>query len=571
MNSYPKHVERPVHILDGIWDFTFLGEDTDLDSLDVSQLCFDALMPVPSAFDVYPRYAGRRGTAVYRTRATITPGTRSRLRFHGLGMWARILVDGQAIAEHALPYTGFWVDVPPTQHDERELVVVIDNRFDVERVPLQEQYFDFYAYGGIFRSVEWHEVPECCIERVHVTTVDWAAGTVEAKVVLHGSDVDSMDFRASIDGREEQHFPGVPVHDSIANLDLSVSNPAPWHPDSPALHTLHVRTADDDIIERFGLRSVEATAGKIAVNGAEVKLCGFNLHQFHPQYGPALPDQQLVQDLQLLKDLGCNFVRGAHYPQDQRFLDLCDELGFLVMEESLGWQPKPAHFQNAAFCSAQELQTRMMVQTSFNHPSVIMWGFLNEGESHKEESRVLYERLVSCIRDEDPGRLVSYASNHPSDDINFDLVDVICINAYPGWYASDLERVAPHDEIMPYMESVLEDISRRGFGDKPFVLSEIGAGAIYGWRDPLHAHWTEEYQAKYMDIVCGQVLPDPRVSGVTIWHFCDYRTSATAWALGRPRGYNNKGIVDEYRRPKLAYEVVKRNFMAVSGRGGRSQ
>jgi len=147
----------------------------------------------------------------------------------------------------------------------------------------------------------------------------------------------------------------------------------PWSPSDPKLHTLRVRTNGDDIIERFGIRELKIDDGKMLLNGEPLKLLGYCRHEAHPQFGPALPEQQLLHDLQILKDLGCNFVRGAHYPQDQRFLDLCDELGFLVKEESLGWNAPVEDFQNPVFCDLQEQQTRLMVRNSINHPSVIIF------------------------------------------------------------------------------------------------------------------------------------------------------------------------------------------------------
>jgi beta-glucuronidase len=191
---------------------------------------------------------------------------------------------------------------------------------------------------------------------------------------------------------------------------------------------------------------------------------------------------------------------------------------------------------------------------------VALWGFLNEGASHKPESRAIYERLATTLRALDSTRLVTYASMHPLDDLNLDLVDVVSINCYPGWYAQDKELVAPSDEIVPRLDAIRASLEKRGFGGKPFLVSEIGAGAIYGWRDPLHAHWSEEYQQEYLREVCEEVVKNPAIAGVALWQFCDGRTYASARALMRPRAFNNKGTLDEYRRPKLAYGTVRRIF-----------
>jgi beta-glucuronidase len=559
MMPYPHFPSRQVHCLDGLWDFAWLGEDVSLTDLDIQALGFAEKMPVPGCFDASPAYAGKRGTVAYRTTVRVTPGTAGLLSFGALGMWSRIYVDGEALAEPRMPYSQIDIPVAPADFATREIVVVNDNRFDRERMPLLEQFFDFYAYGGMFRSVHWHELPARALDRVEITPVDSAAGLIQALVRFRDAGTAVLPARIAFDGGTFVPV-DLKVQDGVAVLELKVPNPTLWTPESPVLHTLSLRVGEDAIVERFGLRTVGSEGGRITVNGTPVKLLGYCRHEAHPQYGPALPLDQLVQDLQLLRDLGCNFVRGSHYPQDPRFLDLCDELGFLVFEESMGWGQKPEHFTDPAFQRLQVAQTQTMVRKSFNHPCVIIWGFLNEGASNTPESRDLYEQLAGTLRAMDPTRLVTYASMHPFNDLNLDLVDVVSINCYPGWYAQDKEKMAPSDEIVPKLDDIRASLAERGFGDKPFIVSEIGAGAIYGWRDPLNAHWSEEYQEAYLREVCEEVVANDAITGVALWQFCDCRTYASCRALTRPRAFNNKGTLDEYRRPKAAYRVVRSIF-----------
>lgn len=118
-------------------------------------------------------------------------------------------------------------------------------------------------------------------------------------------------------------------------------------------------------------------------------------------------------------------------------------------------------------------------------------------------------------------------------------------------------KVYPLDEIVPFMNNAIETVESYGGGDKPLIFSEIGAGAIYGWRDQLAGHWSEEYQSDHLEVVIKEIQTNPRFSGVAIWQYCDGRTYASSRALGRPRAFNNKGTLDEYRRPKLAYRTVR--------------
>ena len=229
----------------------------------------------------------------------------------------------------------------------------------------------------------------------------------------------------------------------------------------------------------------------------------------------------------------------------------------------MGWNNTSGHYADQAFFNAQIRQTQHLVANSFNHPSVIIWGFLNEGDSTQESNRGMYAALFDIVRKADPSRLVTYASNRGKKDLFFEMCDIVSINAYPGWYASDNEKARPLDEIVPYLEDFMQELDRRGIGEKPFIISEIGAGAIYGWHDRFRVHWSEEYQADYLGIVANYVVKTPRVSGLAIWHFADARTYTTSYALGRPRTINDKGTLDEYRRPKMAYEVVKKAFHSI--------
>lgn len=557
MNSlkpYPRHLLRKVHLADGVWDFTFLG-DIACDKLDLDQIVYDDVMPVPAAFDALPAYAGRRGLAVYRRKISVTPGRPSRLHFEAVSLRCRIYVDGRLLGEHACGYTGFWVDVPAGDFQDRELVVVVDNRFDFHRSPLHEHYFDFYQWGGIIRSVWIHEVGGSYLEDAFVRTIDPVVGDIHVQVHIAGANGTPLSVELD----------GLPVGTYLASarmeLRCRVPEPQPWSPGTPHLHHLRLRLGDDDIIIRFGLRTVEARDGQLMLNGEPVELRGYNRHESHPQFGPALPLSLLVADLQQLRDLGANFVRGSHYPQDQRFLDLCDEMGFLVWEEGIGWGQRARQLEDAGFRKAHLAMLEEMVCTSRNHPCVILWGVLNELGSNESCARPVLEESINLIRQLDPTRPVTYATMFPLEDLCYDLADVIAHNIYPGWYGcEDVED--PLSLIVPHIHKCIAHVDSLGHRAKPYIISEIGAEGLYGWHDALNGFFTEEYQAAYIETVLREVAANARITGIALWHFSDARTYVGGRALVRPRAFNNKGTVDEYRRPKRAYEHVKRLWRA---------
>jgi beta-glucuronidase len=196
-----------------------------------------------------------------------------------------------------------------------------------------------------------------------------------------------------------------------------------------------------------------------------------------------------------------------------------------------------------------------MVAAAFNHPCVIMWGILNEAHTELEECRPAFERLLNRLRELDATRPVTFADCHHTNCKLFDLPDIIAINCYPGWYVKGLA------DIPAELDSLIEHVKSIGRGNKPLIISEIGAEAMWGWRDWNQQKWTEQYQSKLLESVIRHLFMKRKdVAGLAIWQFCDIRTFD---AQGRARGFNNKGVVDEYRRPKMAYETVKRLFSAL--------
>jgi len=551
--------------LNGLWDFVFLGK-CDLEEFRPASVARWEKALVPSAFDALPQHAGKRGAAAYRRWIAVPPGRSAKLEFGAVSMWCRIFLDGKAVRDHACGYAPFEIAVPPSELALREVVVLADNRFDFARVPMHEEYFDFYQYGGIIRDVRLRVLPESgpFLRSVHVIpTEGYREGWVKVRIRWGGEASGDIDLALSFDcsGREVAR---VTAEDGSTELELSVPEPDLWSPENPHRHELAVAVLEggrevDQMTVRFGLRRVEARDAALWLNGKKLILKGVNRHEWHPNFGPCTPELQMAADLQILKDLGCNFVRGCHYPQDQRFLELCDEMGFLVWEENLGWGQREKTFASDKFRHDHRESLRAMVEASMNHPSVIFWGFLNEAGSDKPYVREIFEESAAFLRSLDPSRLVTYASMYVETDLHYDVADVISINIYPGWYGCEGEE-HPLDLIAPRLETCLRVISERGFGGKPVLVSEIGAEGLYGWRDAHHDFFTEEFQAAYLQRACEAVLNEARCCGIAIWHFSDVRTYGGGWSLKRPRTFNNKGILDEYRRPKAACGVVREIF-----------
>ncbi len=578
--------------LNGSWEFRF-EEGKSIE--EVANPAFRAtdVMTVPGCWDLMPAWYLRRGTALYRRAFSLDrPVENAWLVVDGMGLRGDFRIDGRPLGVHPYPYSRLEIPTGPLAAGVHTLFAALDNRFDWATMKLARPYYDFYFHGGFYRGVSL----AFDNRRLFVRTRDWRTGVVEIEAVNFAE----RDFEATL-VFDDAHEVSAAFRGGRATV--RVPDARPWSPADPHLHTVallpspqspnppttqppnHQTTQPPNppkgpsapvLRTRFGIRRVEAHDRRIWLNGEPVFLRGVNRHDTHPDFGPAVPEAQMLKDLQLLKSLGGNFVRGAHYPQSQRFLDLCDELGILVWEESLGWgngqdytDREDVELADSGFAEAQVIQTRNMVRQSFNHPSVVIFGFLNEVAGHRPEAKALADRLIDVIRAEDSGRLVSFACNRWRDDLCHERTDIVAFNSYPGTIPinpgmpcelAEKVRDSPHggfDTIVRHF--------RAKYPDKPIVVSESGCGGLYGLHDPAAGWNSEEFQEEYLRDILETLWANPDVAGYAIWQMNDNRTyhRNSPGTQGKPfAGFSIAGLFDGQRRPKLAAATVRRFFAA---------
>ncbi|MBR0458848.1 MAG: hypothetical protein IJJ26_06400 [Victivallales bacterium] len=554
---YPLYPKRDIIPLDGLWDFR-LERQKLLEDITPEDFHFDDWMSVPGCFDTNNQYKHLRGTALYHTTfQTSSPAEDALLKFDGFGLQLKVWLDGKPIGSSKLPYSAIEMRTGPLPAGPHELVAVLDNRLDPQRMKLFLDYYDFYAFGGFYRSVSLHLLPKEAISRVQIRTLDWEAGRVSLDFLFEGEAPNTVKYRFDTETEFHEANPRQTLVTSVPNFRL-------WSPEHPELHTLEVQTADDAIVEQFGVRQVATGDGKILINGKPVYLCGVNRHQSHPEFGAAEPAQLEIEDIQNIRRMNCNFIRGCHYSQGQRFLDTCDRTGMLVWEESLGWGNAAEQLKDPEFIELQKEQIRLMIRNSINHPSVIIWAFLNEFHSHTPEGHNITKILTQTIRDEDHSRLVTFACHRTQDDISNEFTDIISVNSYPGWIGGSIEEKrqdrAPWIrkrflEIVDYMRSWQPS-------NKPMIVSEVGASCLYGFHDDESIQWTEEFQAAFTRDAIREIFAIPEYCGITLWHYCDANTFVLKAGdiRSKPLAINAAGLFDQYRRPKLAANVVRELF-----------
>lgn len=519
--------------LGGSWSFRF-EDGKSIEEVANGDFTATDVVPVPACYDMMPKWYMKRGTGLYRRTFTLNaPMADAVLVVDGMGVRAKFELDGKDLGVHPYPYARLEIPVGALSAGEHVIFAAVDNILKWPRVKLARPYYDFYFYGGFYHGVKLVENRP----KVFARTLDYKTGKVEIEV----------------DGGEKRTM-------EIPDFKL-------WSPDSPNLTTIDVAGRK----VRFGIRQIEAKGGKLYLNGVELFLKGFNRHESEWLNGAATSDALMIQDIQRLKALGGNFIRGAHYQQCERFLDLCDENGILVWEESLGWGNgqdytcksfPPSELTDTEFCDLQIKQTRDMVRASFNHPSVVIYGFLNECASGKPECKVLVDRLIETIRAERSGRLVTFACNVGSRDVCNENTDLVSINAYPGTIPMQpgTEVELAENVRKTFNEAVA--MFRKRYPKKPIMVSECGCGAVSGLRGEYASPTTEEFQEEYLKDIMETLWANPDVSGFSIWQMNDGRTRERfgGKAVSSMFGGSVAGVFDRQRRPKLSAETVRRFF-----------
>lgn len=545
IRTFATHTIRPQEELSGLWRFSVSGRPS-------------LMAAVPSCWETYPGYGSYRGQAVYSRK--IQTGGNVRLAFEGVSHTADVYLDGAPIAHHYNAYTPFETVVPNVPAGEHLLEVRVSNEFSESSALHLEN--DYYSYGGISRPVALETVPDVYIEWVHLTPVRsdnvWKLHIAASLRNLTQSE-QTVSLVSSVAGLSYS-WKDICVPGSGAVCvegELTCENVLSYTPAAPMLYTVTTQlfldgdAPCDDLIERTGFREIRVSGREILWNGEAVQLRGFCRHEDHPLFGCALPMTAIDHDLALVQDMGGNAVRTSHYPNDQIFLDLCDEKGILVWEENHARGLSEEQMRNPNFDRQCADCIDEMIRAHFNHPSILIWGILNECASETEYGRACYERQFAQIKRLDPSRPTSFASCKHYKDLCMDLPDIISYNIYPLWYVNRSTE--------DYLNTLYDWVQTTEGAGKPFLITEIGAGGIYGYRNPNMDKWTEDYQEYALTEQITAVLSKPEVSGMFIWQFCDCRVTP-GWFKTRPRSQNNKGIVDEYRRPKLAYQAVKRLY-----------
>lgn len=561
---FEEHTLRRWQSLDGAWRMQADPCDRGEQDGYVQGLPDGSFTSVPSVFNLTGGLMDYEGTVYYEKEFT-TGGGCLRVVFDGVLTYAGVFLDGRLLGRHSGGFTGFSFLVPGVRAGRHRLTVAVDNRFYADSIP--QKKVDWYHWGGIIRSVRVEELRGIAVLSAHLEyTLNEELTAAQAHFTLRLYNAERTEVRdtltAELDGAEVVSLPltlAPGESREVTTKDFTVSPVRLWSPETPELYTMTLRTRTDDLTDRTGFRLVEVREGQVLLNHRPVEFRGVNRHEEHPDFGFAFPQSLMRRDLELIRAAGCNAVRGSHYPNSKDFVDLLDETGMLFWSEIPIWGcgfSRETLADPAVVSGGLEMH-REMVEQYYNHPSVIFWGMHNEIPSDCAAAVDLTRIYYEFLKKHGGNRLVVYASNVPETDQCLAYGDCICLNIYLGWYGGKLR------DWDTYTDRFLAGLCERGFAPRPVIYSEFGAAAIYGCHDDASVLWSEEYQAELLSHCLSVFHRHPAVVGSFVWQFADIRTCLQA-GINRARGFNNKGILNEYRKPKLAYHAVKNCYLAFS-------
>ena len=476
---------------------------------------------------------------------------RTLLYFGAVNYDCHVYVNSRHVGRHIGGFTPFNYDISDLlKEGENTIIVKVDNKRHAEDVPTQ--IFDWWNYGGITRDVKLVKVTPVYLE-------DYSLQLQKADAKAKNREIS---FSAKLNKAEAGHSITVSIPELKLKKTLTTdSNGAIhsslitihskklslWSPESPKRYRVDISLDTSTISDSIGFRTIETRDKQILLNGQPIFLKGISIHNEKPNGGGRA---NTAEDARTLlgwaKELGCNFVRLAHYPHHEEMVREAEKMGILVWSEipvywTIAWK-NPKTYENA------QNQLRDMIARDHNRANIIIWSIANE-TPHSPERDQFLGNLAQYARTLDNTRLISMAMevtgasnyvNRLNDNMN-QYVDVVSFNQYIGWYRDVNDAPKMRWEI-PY--------------NKPVIVSEFGGGAKYGYHGAQNQRWTEEFQENLYRENCAMLDKIEGLAGTTPWILKDFRSPRRVLPDVQDY-YNRKGLFSDKGEKKKAFYVLK--------------
>ena len=557
--------------LKGITNFAEKSDfnDTDWNNVEV---------PHTYSMDAINDIGYYRGEAWYRTELVIPETMQNErvfIRFEGVGQEAEVYVNEQRIGKHIGGYSAFCYEISDVVQINKKniLAVKVSNAPNFKRIPVDDALFNHY--GGVYRPVQLFSTPKTAISPTHyaspgvfveATTISKGQAMLEVRTHISSKEINKnvtlkftvKDVNNSVVIIEEEQVDLSKVEE-VVKQELVIENPILWDArNNPYLYSVEVEVisnnSTDKVVQDFGIRSYKFDDEiGFVLNNEPYRLYGVCRHQEWKQNGPALTNEQHVQDMDLIDEIGATALRLAHYQQSDKMYEIADEKGIMVWAEI----PFVHDYSGREGGNAKEQLIELILQ-NYNHPSIFVWGLWNEVRAWQDKDEppvILTKQLKELAHKLDKTRLTTSASDRGMESNMGNITDLQAWNKYFGWYYGTYEDMG-----------TWLDESHNNFPDIKIGVSEYGIGGNIKQQDanrkvenPKGFYFPEYEQSKYHEITWKILKERPFVWGTFVWNMFDF--SVAGWNRGGERSLNHKGIVTFDRKVKKdAFYFYKANW-----------
>ncbi len=545
---------RKKQSLNGLWHYAVDQYDICIRQHWFEERKFDAsgnTLPLDYSFDEWPvmelpccwntqcdQFLLYEGSMIFtRTfREVRKAGERIFLKLGGVNYIVRVFLNKQYLGMHRGGSTPAYFDITDAINDdfkeENRIILQADSTRRPEQVPTENT--DWFNYGGVYRDIDLIHVPEVFIKKFQVSLVpDGTFSKIRVRAGLSAC----ISTKAVFEIPELQVKAEVPIENGTGEAVVEAS-PELWSPDTPKLYRVSLSVQGDHVEDETGFREITVQGRDILLNGRPVFLRGVSCHEESVENGKALTDEERLENIRIAKEMGCNFMRVAHYPHSERMARLADREGLLLWEEiPVYWAIR---FTRKETYEDAENQLKELIWRDFNRASVIIWSVGNENADSDERLEFM-KNLAECAHRLDDTRMVSAACLVSYDEMAIndrlaDYLDIIGLNEYMGWYTPDFSQ--------------LTNLFENSSPAKPVVITEFGADALPRHRGSIYDKGTEDCQTYVYERQIETIGKIDYIKGMAPWILYDFRCPRrTSLIQGY---YNRKGLLSPdktYRKP----------------------
>lgn len=554
---------RKKESLNGIWHYAVDQYDSCITQKWYEEHYYDEggnLLPVDFSFDEWEsmrlpccfntediRYGLYEGSMIFTRKFFFEKQSQDEQIFLKVGAanyLFRVFLNKQYVGMHRGGSTPAYFDITEYLEHNNRIIIQSDNTRRDSQVP--PAVTDWFNYGGIYRDIEIIRVLKTHIKGFQIALVpDGGFNKIRAAVTISQPacgtaivEIKELGIRKEIlvkDGYGELVFDAMPVL---------------WSVDHPKLYDVTAEFENDTIKDRVGLREIRVDKMEILINGAPIFLKGISCHEDSVENGKALSNENREESIRHAKELGCNFMRIAHYPHSEKMAELADELGILLWEEiPVYWKVR---FDDADTYADAENQLKELIKRDYNRCSVIIWSVGNENDDTDKRLKFM-KALAECAHRLDSTRMVSAAclvnfKKNVIEDRLEEYLDIIGLNEYCGWYTADLK--------------MLPELFENSTPKKPVIITEFGADAYPGQRGTITDKGSEDCQAYVYERQIENIQKISYIRGMTPWILYDFRcprrTSVTQ------KYYNTKGLISADRNHrKMAFYILQSFYRSI--------